>query len=352
MILGPKISTQIPSRFAAEIPYDASPFEVIKAVVSRLSPTMINSASRELEVKAEEMAITGDFWSLAESIRDTMLIERLTTARDFDDWDSGDIDLASIKARICRISTFDSTKKALLLCYDADFNDMCQRMIGVDNISVTGTGSRDRSFLQLSNIEFQNQKNARGLAEARQPFPSNNKQRREQTRSQKKDINTTVCTWDCCKGLQQHFIVDCPNSNRNKGGWERRRWERRKSKEAGRGNKPKTWGKGKWKNKRDEREKGEKKGRESGEQRSTSQQLPSSQGAQPHGLAREQGSPQYMYPPPPHMYPFHYFDQYPPSPFSPRMDRSQPDRSQTRSELGPMDATPYASTQQQQQERR
>ena len=60
-MLGPKISAQIPPRFAIEAPYDASPFDVVKAVIATISPNMINSAVKEFKVKADEFAAAGDF---------------------------------------------------------------------------------------------------------------------------------------------------------------------------------------------------------------------------------------------------------------------------------------------------
>src|SRR6185369_15761892 len=77
------IYNKIPTRYSvkATVPNALgggyNPYKILDAMVARVTAGQVHKTLSDLKEKSEKIAAENDFWTLAESVRDTQIIRRL-----------------------------------------------------------------------------------------------------------------------------------------------------------------------------------------------------------------------------------------------------------------------------------
>ena len=70
----------------------------------------------------------GSFWALANYAKDMVIIDRIATFQDLNQWISMTVPLESIKARLVEIPGLDRERRTQIQGLDIDFDGMCTRL--------------------------------------------------------------------------------------------------------------------------------------------------------------------------------------------------------------------------------
>ena len=134
------------------------PYAVLDHAVKQLSSALTHLALRDMAAEAELLAQAGQFWPLADHVRDIHIIVNLTTrATSMGPDMEKEISLEGIKSTLLRLDSINPTVRMLLPIRDESFKDMCVRLSTYDSRNAI-----DKVTSQLNAFDYDPSKKAFG----------------------------------------------------------------------------------------------------------------------------------------------------------------------------------------------